>query len=116
MLVVSDANAKSLDTARIIAAIAKDSGIPHVMLVGNKIESTSERTAIKKFAKEQGLFLAGVVPFDPAVVQAGIAGDSVLALRGCPAARAVTRIGRSMRQETPYRKLQDKMLEKQEKP
>ena len=115
MVVVSDANAKSLDTARIIARIAKDSGIPHVMLVGNKIENTSERTAIKKFAKEQGLFPAGFVPFDPAVVQAGIAGDPVLALKGCPAVRAVTRIGRSMIKETPYRKLQDTMVEKREK-
>jgi CO dehydrogenase nickel-insertion accessory protein CooC1 len=85
------------------------------MLVGNKIEDTSERTSLKKFAKEHGLFLAGFVPFDPAVVRAGIAGDSVLALKGCPAVRAVTRIGRSMIKGTPYRKLQDTMVEKREK-
>jgi CO dehydrogenase nickel-insertion accessory protein CooC1 len=115
MVVVSDANAKSLDTARIIATIAKDSGIPHIMLVGNKIENNSERTSLKRFAKEHGLFLAGYVPFDPAIVQAGIAGDSVLALTRCPAVRAITRIGKSMIQETPHRKSQDTILKKRKK-
>jgi CO dehydrogenase maturation factor len=96
MLVVTDANAKSLYTAQTISHLAQNSGIPHIILIGNKIQTTSQKNTIRRFAKEHRLFIAGFVPFDTAVEEAGIAGDPVGMLKGSSAMRAINRIGRSI--------------------
>jgi CO dehydrogenase maturation factor len=96
MLVVSDANSRSLDTAGKIARMSQDAGIPRVVLVGNKIENSIRKTTIRRYAKEYGLPVAGYVPFDLTVVQAGITGDSVLGLQPSPALRAIDRIEKSI--------------------
>lgn len=93
MLVVSDANAKSLDTAGKIAAMAKNSGIPHTMLIGNRIQTGSQKNTVKDFAASHSLQVAGNIPFDPAVAEAGISGDSLLTLAGSPALEAIEKIG-----------------------
>jgi CO dehydrogenase maturation factor len=97
MLVVSDANAKSLDTAGKIAAMACDFGIPETMLVGNRIETSSQKSVIQEYADRNGLQVAGYVPFDPAVVEAGIAGESLLSIAGSLALEAIEKIGWSIK-------------------
>jgi len=94
MIVVSDANAKSLGTARIIAQMARDFKIPGILMIGNRVQTPSQEKIIQEYAEEQGLPVAGYVPFDPAVAEAGIAGESILALQGSPALDAIDRIGR----------------------
>ena len=89
MLVVSDANRKSLATAANIARIARAAGIAHVALVGNRLEGDAQREIVNAFAREQGIPVLGFVPFDPAVEESGIKGSSVLALEGTPALRAI---------------------------
>lgn len=96
MLVVSDANAKSLDTAGKIAAMARDFGIPKTMLIGNRIQTGSHQRAIQEFADAHSLQVAGYVPFDQTIAEAGIAGDSLLTLNGSPALEAIKKIGRSV--------------------
>lgn len=93
MLVVSDANAKSLDTAGKISAMAQDFGIPATMLIGNRIQNNSQKHGIQEYADRNGLQVAGFVPFDPAVADAGIAGESLLTLTGSPAMKAIEKIG-----------------------
>lgn len=94
MLVVSDANAKSLDIAGKITAMAKNSGIPHIMLVGNRIQTSSQKNTVKEFAARHSLHVAGYIPFDPAVAEAGISGNSLLTLTCSPALEAIEKIGR----------------------
>ncbi|MFA5332353.1 MAG: ArsA-related P-loop ATPase [Methanoregula sp.] len=77
MLVVADANRKSLALAGSIASMAGEAGIPRIMLVGNRVRDEEESVVIRKFATEKNLPLAGMVPFDPAVAQAGIDGKPV---------------------------------------
>jgi CO dehydrogenase maturation factor len=92
MLVVSDANRKSLNTAAAIATIAREAGIAHIALVGNRVENKEQNEIISAFATQQGLPLLGVVPFDTAIVQSGIQGSSVLTLDGTSAFQAIEKI------------------------
>jgi CO dehydrogenase maturation factor len=96
MLVVSDANKKSLNTALAIANIAREAGISRVALVGNRVENDEQQEILRTFAGQHGLPLLGVVPFDAAVVQSGMRDGSILALDGTPAYEAIQRIGRRL--------------------
>lgn len=92
MLVVSDVNQKSLNTAATIARLALEAGISHVVMVGNRIENDEQMEIVRAFAGQHGIPLAGTVPFDRAVMQSGITGSSVLALEGTDAFRAIEKI------------------------
>jgi len=92
MLVVSDANKKSLITAATIANIAREAGISHIAMVGNRIGNGAQKDIISTFADQHDLPLLGAVPFDCAVVQAGINGSSILTLDGTSAFRAIEKI------------------------
>ena len=47
-----------------MAALANDLGIERVALVANKIRDERDLAAVKEFASQHGLEIAGVVPFD----------------------------------------------------
>jgi CO dehydrogenase maturation factor len=89
MLIVTDANAKSIETARTIDRIAVESGVPNVFLVGNRIGSEEEKRIISAFAQETESRLIGTIPVDPAVMKAGITADPVMALAGTPAMKEI---------------------------
>ena len=89
MLVVSDAHRQSLAIAGRIAQMAKDAGIPRVALVGNRIQDEGQGAAIRDFARLNDLVVAGMIPFDPAVIRAGVAGEPVVALQGSEALHAL---------------------------
>jgi CO dehydrogenase maturation factor len=92
MLVVSDANKKSLITAVAIANLAREAGIPHIAILGNRIENNVQKDIVSAFANQYNLPLLGVVPFDCAVMQAGIQGSSILTLDGTSAFQAIEKI------------------------
>ncbi|MDD1703090.1 MAG: cobyrinic acid a,c-diamide synthase [Methanoregula sp.] len=96
MLVISDANKKSLAIAGTIARMAQEAGIPRVMLVGNRGKDPHEENAIRRFAEEHTIPLLGFVPFDPAVAQAGISGTPVMDLTDTPAVLAVRDLVRQL--------------------
>lgn len=80
LLVVSDANRKSLALAGTLARMGREAGIPRILFVGNRVRDAGETGIIRRFAAEQGLAIAALIPFDPAVAQAGIDGKPVTAL------------------------------------
>jgi CO dehydrogenase maturation factor len=92
MVVVSDANKKSLSVAATIARMAQDAGIHRVELVGNRIANPDEESLVRSFAREHQLNVLGIIPFDPAVIRAGIAGTPVMALEGTPAFQTIEKI------------------------
>lgn len=100
MLVVSDANRKSLATAGTIARLAREAGISHIALIGNRVENDDQKAIIGEFAGPNGLPLLGVVPFDHAVVQSGINGDPVFSLEGTPAQQAIEDIVVKLKYDT----------------
>jgi len=72
--------------------MAQDAVIPRVALVGNRIVDAGQERVIVDFARAHDLAVMGMIPFDPAVARAGIAGDAISALEGSVALCAIGNI------------------------
>ena len=55
---------RSMETARNVAALATELGIPDVVVVANKVRDAADRGAILAFCRAHDLRLVGEVPFD----------------------------------------------------
>ena len=91
MLTVVEPYFKSLETGRRMAVLGRDLGLERVALIANKIRDDRDHEAVREFAEQHGLEIAGVVPFDeqmPAAERAGAA-----PLDHAPDTPAVTAIG-----------------------
>ncbi|MFA5267012.1 MAG: AAA family ATPase [Methanoregula sp.] len=77
MLVVSDANRKSLEVAKTICRMAKDSEIRQVGLVGNRIAAPAQELAIRAFGEKNGIPVFAMIPFDQDVSDNGITGSPI---------------------------------------
>ena len=78
VLIVTDANSKSLEVANHIHALAAGAGMKQVFLVGNKIANENQKAVIEKYAQENGLKALDFIPFDEAVVEAEMRGETPL--------------------------------------
>jgi CO dehydrogenase nickel-insertion accessory protein CooC1 len=76
--------------------MARGFGVLNVFLVGNRIGSDDEMRIVTAFANETESRLIGTIPFDAAVMKAGITDDPVMALAGTPAMNAIERITDSL--------------------
>jgi CO dehydrogenase maturation factor len=74
MIVVTDANRKSLDIAGRICTVATKSNIANIGLVGNRVTGPGQEDAIRQFAEKNRLTLLALIPFDQQVSDAGITG------------------------------------------
>jgi CO dehydrogenase maturation factor len=70
MLIVVEPYYKSLETGRRMAALGRDLGLERVALVANKIRDERELAAVREFAAQNDLEVAGVVPFDERMPEA----------------------------------------------
>jgi CO dehydrogenase maturation factor len=61
---------KSLETGRRMAVLARDLGLERIAVIANKIRDEAELDAVREFADENGLDVAGVVPYDEALPDA----------------------------------------------
>lgn len=91
MLAVVEPYFKSLETGRRMAVLAADLGLERVALVANKIRDEHELGAVREFAEQHGLEVAGVVPYDERLPEAERA--RVAPLDFAPDASAVAAIG-----------------------
>jgi CO dehydrogenase maturation factor len=89
MLVVVDANMKSLEVANHIHELGSKAGLSQILLVGNKIENVTQKEAIENFAEKNGLKILGFVPFDQEVVEADMRGETPLLRGESKAVRAI---------------------------
>lgn len=89
MLLVSDANVKSLEIAKHIRDLAADAGMKQVLLVGNKIGNEIQKEAVKHYAEKNDLAILDFVPFDQKVVEAEMRGETPLKQKESEAVRAV---------------------------
>lgn len=92
MLIVADANMKSLETAKHIHELSTKAGMKQVFLVGNKIGNEIQKEAVKKFAENNGLKILDFVPFDSKVVEAEMRGETPLKYKGSEFMRAIERL------------------------
>lgn len=96
MLVVADANMKSLETAKRIHDLAASSGIKQVFLVGNKVGGKIQKENIRKFAEKNGLEILDFVPFDQNVVDAEMLGETPLRYSESVAIRAIENLSKKL--------------------
>jgi CO dehydrogenase maturation factor len=78
LLVVADSNLKSLEIAKHIHDMAKEAGMPHLYLVGNRVMNETQTEAIRSFAEKNGLSLLTSVPFDQKIIEAETLGETPL--------------------------------------
>ncbi|MEM3549581.1 MAG: ArsA-related P-loop ATPase [Candidatus Bathyarchaeia archaeon] len=89
MLIVANANMKSLETAKRIQELSLQSGIKRVFLIGNKIENEIQKEAIKNYSEKNGLEIFSFIPFDQKVVTAEMLGETPLKYRDAEAIKAI---------------------------
>jgi CO dehydrogenase maturation factor len=86
LLVVCEPTRKSVLTAARTAALAAELGIPQVLAVGNKARTPEDEEYLRSALAEEGLAVAGVLPYEEQVAQADRAGTTG-ALTPSPAVR-----------------------------
>jgi CO dehydrogenase maturation factor len=74
MLVVTDANRKSLEVARTISRMATDAAIPLVGIIGNRVSGILQEQVIRASAELNGIPIFALIPFDQEVADSGITG------------------------------------------
>ena len=82
---------KSLETGRRMAVLAQDLGLERVALVANKVRDEKELEAVRAFAAQNDLDVAGVIPYDERLPEAERARQAPLDF--APDAPAVAAIG-----------------------
>jgi CO dehydrogenase maturation factor len=83
----------SLEAGRRIAMLAKDLGLGDVALIANKVRSDQDAAVIEAFAAEQGLDVAGLVPYDETFLRAERASRAPLDYdSGAPAVEAIAEL------------------------
>ena len=76
VIVVVEPGKRSIETAHRINKLAQDIGLQNIALVGNKVRSQSDQDFLT--SSLLGLEFLGFIPYDPAVVEADLAGLSPL--------------------------------------
>lgn len=92
MLVVVNANMKSLETAKHIHDLGVQAGMKQVYLVGNKVENDVQKEAIETFAKKNMLKVLDFLPFDQKVVEAEMRGGTPLKFDDSEVLKAIERL------------------------
>jgi CO dehydrogenase maturation factor len=96
MLIVADANLKSLETAKHIYELAAKAGMKKIFLVGNRIEDEQQKKAIEAFGNENKMAILGFVPFDKKIVEAEMRGETPLKQIKSEAILALGKIGEKL--------------------
>lgn len=87
----------SIQTARRVADLGRELGIPMQAAVANKIRDEADVAWIRDAMREQGVELMGWVPYDPAVSDADRKMRSLLDVApDSPAARAIAGVAESV--------------------
>jgi CO dehydrogenase maturation factor len=96
MLTVVEPYYKSLETGRRMAALARDLGLDRVALIANKIRDEGDEQAVREFAEQNELEVAGIIPFDRSMPDAELARMSPIDFApDAPAVAAIVELTRS---------------------
>ena len=92
LLIIVDANLKSLEIAKHIHDMAKAAGMQQLYLVGNKVMNEAQREAINSFAEKNDLSLLTFVTFDQKVIEADMLGETPLKNKEIEAVKTIDNI------------------------
>lgn len=91
MLVVAEPYYRSLETAGRLVPLARELGIPRVMVIANKVRGARDEATIREYCAHHGAELAASVPFDESVAEADREGEALLDANAGAAAVAAIR-------------------------
>lgn len=74
MLVVADANLKSLETAKNIYNLSREMGVKQAFIVGNKVLDSLEEGVIKEYCNDNHLPLLDLIPHDEEIRKSDVVG------------------------------------------
>jgi len=100
MLVVTDANRKSLEVARTICRMAADAAIPQIGIIGNRVSGTLQEQVIRASAESNGIPVLALIPFDQEVADSGITG-ALLDEKQSAALQEITRLAGVLAADKP---------------
>jgi CO dehydrogenase maturation factor len=89
LLIVADANLKSLEVAKHIHDLAAKAGMKQIFLVGNRIMDDAQKEAIGSYAEKNGLSILAFVPFDQKIIETEMRGETPLKHKEIEAVRII---------------------------
>jgi CO dehydrogenase maturation factor len=102
MLVITDASLKSLETARKLYRLAKETGIKRALIAGNKVAGSAEKNLIESFTANNGMQLVGLIPYDEHILKADMEGETPLKYEDTSkAVKSIHEIGRELLKQRP---------------
>ena len=105
LLVVGEPYFKSLETAGRSFALARELGIADVRMVANKVRTPRDEETMRAYAERHGFPVAGVVPYDDAVVHADERGIALIDLEpDAPSVVAIRRLADHLLAGEPARR------------
>ena len=75
LIIVVEPGRRSIETAQTISALAKDLGLPNVVVVGNKIRNSADKDFIK--SSLPGAEILGYISYNAAITEADLAGKTL---------------------------------------
>jgi len=95
LLVIADANRKSLEIAGTICKLARNSAIKNVYIIGNRIADARQEAAVWAFAEKNGIGVLALIPFDNQVADAGMTGEPI-GYDNSPALQAIGNLAKTI--------------------
>ncbi len=78
LLLITEPYYRSLETLGRMVPLARDLGIKQMYVVANKVRSSRDEEAIRRYCAERGLEIIAVLPFDEEVLEADQSGIPIL--------------------------------------
>lgn len=93
---------RSMETARNVVSLGTELGIPHVVVLANKVRDDADRSAIAEFCRAHAMHLVGEVPYDASLADVERRGAAPIdAAADSPAVRAITALSRQLADDAP---------------
>ena len=93
---------RSMETARNVAALGQELGIPDVVVIANKVRDAADRDAIAEFCQAHSMHLVGEIPFDRALAEVERRGGAPIdAAPGSAAVLAIKALSVALANDAP---------------
>ena len=89
MLIISDANRKSLETAKNIHNLSKEMGVEKTFIVGNKVLDQFEEDVIKEYCTDNDISLLTLIPYDQEIRKNDVKGEALTLSTASPGLNAI---------------------------
>jgi CO dehydrogenase maturation factor len=92
LLIIADSNLKSLEIAKHIHDLASEAGMKQLYLIGNRVMNDNQKEAIETFAKQNGIEVLALIPWDQKVIESDMLGVTPLKDKEIPAVKTIDNI------------------------